>query len=142
MQLPDLKFNNIILKRVTELKFLDVMIDKNLNRQSHIKLVESKISKNIGVLFKGTLHLNVYQITILKILTFMQKVKYTTITRVFLSTFEETEHKYPTRFSKYNFKQPTAFINYAKSSIFSRRPKLWNVLLSETEKSFPNLLIF
>ena len=57
LKLPDLKFNNIILKRVTELKFLGVMIDKNLNWQSHIKLVESKISKNIGVLFKGSLHL-------------------------------------------------------------------------------------
>ena len=94
------------------------MIDKNLNWQSHIKLVESKISKNIGVLFKGSLHLNVYHISILQILTFMPKVKYTTITRVFLSTFEEIEHRYPTRFSKYNFKQPPAFINYAKSSIF------------------------
>ena len=45
LELPDLKFNNIILKRVTELKFLSVMIDENLNWQSHIKLVESKISK-------------------------------------------------------------------------------------------------
>ena len=57
LKLPDLKSNKIILKRVTELKFLDVMTDKNLNWQSHIKLVESKISKNIGVLFKGSLHL-------------------------------------------------------------------------------------
>ena len=57
LKLPDLKFNNIILKRVTELKFLGVMIDKNLNWQSHIKLVESKISKNIGGLFKDSLHL-------------------------------------------------------------------------------------
>ena len=57
LKLPDLKFNNIILKRVTELKRLAVMIDKNLNRQTYIKLVESKISKNIGVLFKGSLHL-------------------------------------------------------------------------------------
>ena len=31
LKLPDLKFNNIILKRVTKLKFLDVMIGKNLN---------------------------------------------------------------------------------------------------------------
>ena len=31
LKLPYLKFNNIILKRVTELKFLGVMIDKNLN---------------------------------------------------------------------------------------------------------------
>ena len=34
------------------------MIDENLNWQSQIKLVESKISKNIGALFKGSLHLN------------------------------------------------------------------------------------
>ena len=31
LKLPDLDFNDIVLKRVTELKFLDVMIDKNLN---------------------------------------------------------------------------------------------------------------
>ena len=34
------------------------MIDENLDWQSHIKLVESKISKNIGDLLKGSLHLN------------------------------------------------------------------------------------
>ena len=45
LKLPDLDFNDIILKRVTELKFLDVMIDKNLNWQSHIKLTESKSQK-------------------------------------------------------------------------------------------------
>ena len=50
LKLPDVKFNNIILKRVAELKFPVVMITENLNWQSHIKLVESKISKNIGVL--------------------------------------------------------------------------------------------
>ena len=50
LKLPDVKFNNIILKRVAELKFPGVMITENLNWQSHIKLVESKISKNVGVL--------------------------------------------------------------------------------------------
>ena len=34
------------------------MIHENLNWQSHIKLIENKISKNIGVLFKGSLYLN------------------------------------------------------------------------------------
>ena len=29
-----------------------------------------------------------------------------------MSTFEEIEQKYLTRFSKYNFRQPPAFINY------------------------------
>ena len=31
---------------------------------------------------------------------------------VHLSTFEEIEHKYLTRFSEYNFRQPPAFVNY------------------------------
>ena len=124
LKLPDIKFNNFILNTVTELKFLGVMIDENLNWQSHIKLVESKTSKNIRVLFKGlkvytctsqiklkkiltkqkhaiciifheekeaharpllkeTHALNFYQINILQILTFTQKVKNAIIPRDF-----------------------------------------------------------
>ena len=64
----------------------------------------------------------------------MQKVKNAAIPRVLLNTFEEIEHKYPTRFSKYNFKQPPAFINYAKFSISCRGPQLRNRILSGTEK--------
>ena len=52
------------------------------------------------LLLKELLALNVYQINILQILTFMQKVKNTTIPRIFLNTFEKVEHKYPTQFSK------------------------------------------
>ena len=79
--------------------------------------------------------LNVYQINILQILTFMQKVKNAIIPKVFLNTFEEIVHKkYPINFLKYNFKQPSAFTNYAKFSISSRGPQLWNIILSETEK--------
>ena len=72
----------------------------------------------------------------------MQKVKNTTIPRAFLNTFEEIERKYPTSFSKYNFKQSPAFINYAKFSISSSGPQLWNRILSETQKSISSLLIF
>ena len=36
---PDLKFNNSILKRVTESKLLGVTINENLNQQSRIKLI-------------------------------------------------------------------------------------------------------
>lgn len=45
-------------------------------------------------------------------------------------------------FSKYTFKKPPAFINYAKSSISSRRPQLWNTILSEAKKHFSKLLNF
>ena len=58
LKLPNSDFNNTMLKRVKELKFLGVMIDQNLNWQSHIKLVETKISKHFEDLFKGSLHLN------------------------------------------------------------------------------------
>ena len=52
LKLPDLQFNNISLKRVAELKFLGVMIDKNLNWQCNKKLVDSKMLKSIGILLK------------------------------------------------------------------------------------------
>ena len=38
-----------------------------------------------------------------------------------MNTFEEIEHKYLIRFSKFNFKQPLAFTNYAKFSVSSLR---------------------
>ena len=40
-----------------------------------------------------------------------RKTNYTIIPRAFFNTFEEIDHKYPTRFPKYNFKQTPAFIN-------------------------------
>ena len=61
----------------------------------------------------------------------MQKVKDTINPRVFFSTFKEIEHKYATRFSKFSFKQPPALLNYGNFLIFSRRPLLWNNILSE-----------
>ena len=42
------------------------------------------------------------------------------IPRVFLNAFEKIEHNYLAWFSKYNFKQTPAFINYANFSIFCR----------------------
>ena len=55
---PDLKINNICLKRVKKLNFLGVVLDENLNWQSHIALMWNKISKNIGLLFKASLILS------------------------------------------------------------------------------------
>ena len=53
---------------------------------------------------------------------------------MFLSNFEVTKRKYPTRFSKYNFKQLEAFISYPKFSVSSRGPQLWNKISEESEK--------
>ena len=50
-QLPTTTFNNVEIKREKSNKFLGVIIDENLTWESHIEVVENKISKNIGVLY-------------------------------------------------------------------------------------------
>ena len=41
------------ISRVKVTKFLGVIIDENLNWKEHIKLVSSKISKNIAIIYKA-----------------------------------------------------------------------------------------
>ena len=56
LQLPTMTFNNIEIKTENSVKLLGVIIDENLTWKNHIKVVQNKISKNIGVLYK-TSHL-------------------------------------------------------------------------------------
>ena len=56
--LPDLSIHDVKIKSKISLKFLGVMIDENLTWKTHVKLVESKISKRIGILFKASRSLN------------------------------------------------------------------------------------
>ena len=57
--LPDFFINDVKIKRENSLKFLGVMTDENLSWKTHIKLVENRISKNVGILFKVS-HYEVY----------------------------------------------------------------------------------
>ena len=50
LQLPTITFKNIEIKRENSVKFLGVIIDENLTWKNHIKVVEKKFSKDIGVL--------------------------------------------------------------------------------------------
>ena len=52
-QLPTMTFNDIEIKRENSIKFLGVIIDENLTWKIHIEVVENKISKNIGVLYRA-----------------------------------------------------------------------------------------
>ena len=52
-QLPTMTFNNIEIKIENSIKFLGVIIDENLTWKNHIEVVENKISKNIGVLYRA-----------------------------------------------------------------------------------------
>ena len=52
LKLPDLYINNINIKREHTMKFLGIMFDENLTWKNHINLINNKISKNIGILYK------------------------------------------------------------------------------------------
>ena len=54
LQLPAMTFDNIETKRENSVKFLGVIIDENLTWKSHIEVVENKISKNIGILYRAS----------------------------------------------------------------------------------------
>ena len=54
LQLPAMTLNNIEIKTENSAKFLGVIIDENLTWKNHIEVVENKISKNIGVLYRAS----------------------------------------------------------------------------------------
>ena len=54
LQLPAITLNNIEIKRENSAKILGVIIDENVTWKNHIEVIESKISKNIGVLFRAS----------------------------------------------------------------------------------------
>ena len=54
LQLPGMTLNNIEVKRKNSVKCLGVIIDENLTWKNHIEVVENKISKNIGVLYRAS----------------------------------------------------------------------------------------
>ena len=53
LKLPTLRINNNEVKRVYDTSFLGVTIDESLNWDKHIKNIENKISKNLGILYKA-----------------------------------------------------------------------------------------
>ena len=72
---------------------------KNTKRKHVVSIIFHEEKEAYARLFR-----NVYQIISYKFL--------------YLSTFEEIEHKYLTRFSKYNFRQPPVFVNYDNTHYF------------------------
>ena len=51
--LPSLQIDNINIKRTEITKFLGIIIDEKLNWKAHINLVNTKISKSIGILYRA-----------------------------------------------------------------------------------------
>ena len=207
LQLPTLYIDAYKIKRVYFTKFLGVMLDENLTWKEHIELIESKMSKNIGILYKAkfllnktclkniyfsfiqsyliyaniawastnqtklkkiyskqkhasriifqedrytharplmkTLNaLNIYQINIFQTLVFMFKLKNNMAPKVFQNQFKSIQHKYPTKYSLQNFKQPKTISKLTKYSITSRGPELWNNFINNETKLITNISRF
>ena len=56
--LPDFFINDVKIKSENSLKFLGVIIDENLTWKTQVELVENKILKSVGTLFKAVRSLN------------------------------------------------------------------------------------
>ena len=41
------------IKRITSIKYLGVLIDKHLTWKVHITVIENKVSKNLGLLYRA-----------------------------------------------------------------------------------------
>ena len=48
-----LKINNHDIERVNTMKFLSVLLDDNLSWKEHIKYLENKMAKNIGLIYRA-----------------------------------------------------------------------------------------
>lgn len=65
LALPKLSIGDSEIKKVTSIKFLGVLLDENLTWKDHIKIVETKISKNLGLLYRAKTFLNKKSLTAL-----------------------------------------------------------------------------
>ena len=53
LKLPALKIADNNIERKTAMKFLRVMLDEHISWEEHIRIVETKLAKNIGLLYHG-----------------------------------------------------------------------------------------
>ena len=64
----------------------------------------------------------------------MHRISINTAPPIFHPKFKKQAHKYTTRFSKVNYKQPKHKLNFSKHAISNRGPSLWNKFLTNKEK--------
>ena len=79
--------------------------------------------------------LNIYKLNIYQILNFMFKIKTNTAPCIFENQFMEIQTQYSTRSRKNSFAESQSVYSKTKFSVLSRRPRLWNKLLDQQQKS-------
>ena len=58
--IPNLKIGSKNIEKTSSIKFLGVMLDEHISWNDHIKTVESKLTKNIGLLNRDSYFLSKY----------------------------------------------------------------------------------
>ena len=58
VKILELKLGNSVIKRKSSVKFLGVMLDENISWKDHIKPIEKKLAKNIGLLYQAKPYLD------------------------------------------------------------------------------------
>ena len=58
LALPKLYTGNNQIQRSESIKVLGVFLDKNLTWKEHIKYIQNKIAKNIGIIFRSKPYFN------------------------------------------------------------------------------------
>ena len=53
LKLPSFFLSDREIKRITSVKYLGVLIDKHLTWKEHITVIENKVSKNLGILYRA-----------------------------------------------------------------------------------------
>ena len=53
LKLPALKIANREIERTNAIKFLGILLDENIFWKNHIRSVEKKLAKNIGLLYRA-----------------------------------------------------------------------------------------
>ena len=63
LKLPVLSINDYEIQRSSSIKFLGVMVDEHLSWNDHISILENKLSKSLGLLYKAKKYLNTKAMT-------------------------------------------------------------------------------
>ena len=96
----------------------------------------------IGVIHQGVYCMlkyqkmpNIFRLSIHNVSIFMYKINRKTAPYTFTQNFEKNAHKYPTKDSHLNYKEPKIKFKRSKSKISNRGFSIWNNFIDNNEKN-------
>ena len=86
--------------------------------------------------------LNVYQINLFQHINFRHRLSIDDLAKHLNNTFKKPDHKYPKKFSIFNYSLKKHSLKCSKFAVSYRGPKLWNEILSNGEKKIESQILF